>query len=464
MSQDRANQDGASQERALRVLYIAFYFPPSRASGVYRARATANYFADRGWDVTTIAAPMSFLNNLTDSLDEQLQSTVDPRIKIERVDFHGFAFNRDIREFSLFRRNTPVAAARLHKWSNHHVFPEAYASWGWAVARHAIRLNARERFDLVVATGNPFASFAAAWLINRMTGVPYAIDYRDSWTLDLFNDGPAFEKGHIAWRWERRIIKRASMVTFVNEALRGWHADQYPDAAHKLMVVPNGWDPELMQATSVGDADDPSDADHPLRFAYFGTVTQSQPIEELVAAFDIAREHPELADAELNIHGHLGFFKGGNLSILSRLGLSDESDAAAHVEGIHYRGPVSKLEVASVYERSDVLVFLAGGARYVTSGKIFEYMATGKPIVSVHEPGIAATEVLAGYPLWFSADSLNPDAVAQAMIGAGKAARDITPELRAAGRAHAAAYTRQAVLAPYEERLRAIALERRRRS
>ena len=29
---------------------------------------------------------------------------------------------------------------------------------------------------------------------------------------------------------------------FVNEALRGWHADRYPEAADRMMVVPNGWD------------------------------------------------------------------------------------------------------------------------------------------------------------------------------------------------------------------------------
>jgi len=28
--------------RRPRILYLSFYFPPSRASGVYRARATAN--------------------------------------------------------------------------------------------------------------------------------------------------------------------------------------------------------------------------------------------------------------------------------------------------------------------------------------------------------------------------------------------------------------------------------------
>lgn len=124
---------------------------------------------------------------------------------------------------------------------------------------------------------------------------------------------------------------------------------------------------------------------------------------------------------------------------------------------MRYRGPVSKTEVARAYAESDVLVFLVGGARYVTSGKIFEYMASGRPIVSVHAPGIAATEVLTGYPLWFNADSLDPEQIAQSMIAAGKLAQDMTPELRAAARRHAETYARSAVLAPLEAKLRVLA-------
>jgi glycosyltransferase involved in cell wall biosynthesis len=453
-----------STRRKPRVLYIAFYFPPSRASGVYRARATANFLAENGWDVTTIAAPMRFLREVADTMDEQLLSTVDPRITVERADFDLYRFTHDIRPIGRFRRNFPLVAARGDTFNERYVFPERYAPWGRSVVRRALRLHLRKRFDLVVATGNPFVAFASAWLFHRLTGVPYVIDYRDSWTLDLFTDAPAFEPGHIAWRWEKRIIKGASAVAFVNGALREWHAEKYPNDAQKLMVVPNGWDPELMEVSDKAPASTQATESAPLRFAYLGTISSAQPVEELVTAFTLARDHTDLEDAELNIHGYLGFFQGGNLDILERLGLDlhrDHQGAVSAVDrGVHYRGPVSKTDVASVYQRSDVLVFLAGGARYVTSGKIFEYMATGKPIVSVHAPGIAATEVLAGYPLWFAADSLEPEAVAQAMIAAGKAARDLTPEQRAAGRAHAAAFTRQKVLAPFETRLRQIVDER----
>lgn len=74
----------------------------------------------------------------------------------------------------------------------------------------------------------------------------------------------------------------------------------------------------------------------------------------------------------------------------------------------------------------------------------------------MHAPGIAAQDVLDGYPLWFNANSLDPEALATTMIAAGKAARDLAPEQRETARRHADVYTREAVLVPFEERLREI--------
>jgi glycosyltransferase involved in cell wall biosynthesis len=447
-----------SGARNPRVLYLAFYFPPSRASGVYRARATANFLADKGWDVTTFAAPMSFLVDKVGSLDESLVETIDPRVRVIRPEFRTFAWDKNVREFGLFRRNFPQVAIKLHRWNTDHVFPEAYVDWGVSSVRRALALHARERFDLVVATGNPFVSFGAAWWFHRITGVPYVVDYRDSWTLDLFNDAPAFHDGHPAWTWENRVLRDASMSVFVNEALRGWHADRYPKYADRMTITPNGWDTELLDLSAMTAEADLSH-DGPLRFSYLGTISAVQPVEELVGAFERAREHPDLANSELNLYGYLGFFQHSRADLTHRLGTGPDSVD----NGVHYRGPVAKTEVAAIYEGSDVLVFMAGGAKYVTSGKIFEYMAAGRPIVSVHQPGIAATEVLRDYPLWFTANSMDPDEIGQAMIAAGKAARDVTAEQRQAARDYANAYTREAMLTPFEARLRQIIGGKRRR-
>jgi glycosyltransferase involved in cell wall biosynthesis len=432
-----------------RLLYLAFYFPPSRASGVYRARATANHFAAAGWDVTVFAAPLRFLHDVVGSVDEKLLATVDPRVTVERPELNLYRWEHELREMSWFRGTMPALAQRFHSWREEKQFPEQYVSWARSAVGRALKLHRWQRFDAVLATGNPFAAFAAAWAIHRLTGVPYVLDYRDSWTLDLFTDEPAFPPKHPAWGWERRVIDRAAATVFVNDALRGWHARRYPAAADRMLVVPNGWDPDLLDPGPV----EPCGRDRPLRYGYLGTITAKQPVEEMAAAFARARSHPDLAGAELNVYGHLGFFRHSHSCYLPRLGLAPQGEPVPDT-GIRLRGPVSKTDVSAVYADSDVLVFLAAGGRYVTSGKIFEYLATGRPIVSVHAPDIAAREVLRDYPLWFTADSLEVDQLAHSFVAAGKAARDAGPDLRAAARRYGDRFQRDAVLQPLEQRMR----------
>lgn len=430
-----------------RVLYLAFYFPPSRASGVYRARATANYFAEAGWDVTVARVPQWFLTEVVGSTDDGLLDTVDPRITTVSPELDDFMWETDVRAFGSFRGNFPFLAARWHKWKQRFKFPDRYASWGESAVEEGLRLHAERPFDLVIATGNPFSAFGAAYELGKRTGVPYVVDYRDSWTLDLFKNQDAFPKGDKAWLWEKRILEHAAEALFVNEALREWHADRYPQAAERMHVMLNGWDPDVLPEVP----DIAADEHRPLSYSYIGTLTANQPVDALFAGFRAMADRGRHPGATLDLYGHLGFFAKYEGRMRASIGLDEDSDRIRH------HGPVSKAEIGRAYGTSDVLVFLVGGSKYVTSGKIFEYMATGRPIVSVHESGSAAEELLRDYPLWFNPGSLETDAVAAAMADAGDAARKADPGLAERARAYGAGFTRYRAIEAFEQRARAIA-------
>ncbi|RKS68392.1 glycosyltransferase involved in cell wall biosynthesis [Actinomadura pelletieri DSM 43383] len=451
--------------RRPRLLYLAFYFPPSRASGVYRPRATANRLVEEGWDVTVFAAPLPFLYDTIGSVDEKLMDTIDPRIRLVRPNLNRYTWQTDLRDFSGFRGRFPHLAHSLHMWGQNSVFPDRYLSWARASVAKALRMHARRRFDLVLATGNPFASFGAAWLFNKLTRTPYIIDYRDSWTLDQFKGEARYEDDHPAWRWERRMLKAAANSVYVNDAQREWHAERYPEAADRMMTVLNGWDAD----TLAGHVEPPPIArapgDRPLRFSFVGTVTDVQPIEEMLEGFARAREYPDVAGAELNLYGYFGFFRGSVEVIRRRFaeatGIEMSEDEQVLAPGVRYCGPVSKTELVDVYRDSDVLVFLNGGGKYVTTGKIFEYMAAGRPIVSVHAPGGAAEALLKDYPLWFNPGGLDPAGIASSMVEAAKAATGLDQRQVDAARACADRYERGVTLEPLVERLTELAARKR---
>src|SRR3954463_14050075 len=274
MSPRRQRTPNPRQSPRPRVVYVAFYFPPTRASGVYRSRATANHLAAAGWDVTVITPQREFFTDYINSFDPSLEATVRGDVQVDRVRFPGRAWEPDVRRYSWLRANLPSVSKTLNNKLENALFPEHYSPWIPRVVRRIRQLHARAPVDLVLATGNPFSSFAAAWAVNRLTGVPYVVDYRDSWTLDLFKDEPAYPPGHPAWRWERRILRRASRIAVVNEPLREWHADRYPQDADRMLVVQNGYEPEILGELPPADDDSGliEGTQRPLRFRYMGKI------------------------------------------------------------------------------------------------------------------------------------------------------------------------------------------------
>ncbi|KGN32406.1 glycosyl transferase [Knoellia sinensis KCTC 19936] len=429
------------------VLYVAWGFPPCRAGGVYRALATANAFARAGCRVTVLTAEREAFERYTGT-DPSMEEQVDESIEVVRIPFDWPGMESDLRRWSAAR----VFAPRLwRKWrakEDQKDFPEAaYGPWWGPLRAAALQIHARDAVDLVVATANPNVDFAAAQILNEQHGVPYVMDYRDAWMLDVFDGSLLHEEGGRVEQLERSLLEKSSEVWFVNEPIRAWHAERHPDIADRMHVVANGYDPEFAPEPQL----EAPPADKPLSFGYIGTVSPKVPLAEFAEGWRVAHErHPELATATAQVRGYLGFYSTPSPVLLN---LIDEySDV-----NLSYGGPVPKAEVRQVYENFDVCLLILGAGKYVTSGKVFEYTSTALPIVSVHDPGNAASDVLRDYPLWFPVDDLEPESIARALEAAAEAARNATPEVRQACRDYSLTFARDLQLQPRVEALRELA-------
>jgi hypothetical protein len=98
------------------------------------------------------------------------------------------------------------------------------------------------------------------------------------------------------------------------------------------------------------------------------------------------------------------------------------------------------------------LLALVGG-RYVTSGKVFDYMSTGLPVMSAHEPEHAAAEVLQDYPLWVRNQGVDPESLADAFVRTAHLAVAATEQDRLNARRHADQFERYAQMEPAIVRL-----------
>lgn len=405
------------------LLYIAFFYPPSRASGVYRALATSRAFQDAGWDVTVVTTTSRFFEEEIGSTDNSLLELIPEGIEVERVPFtfRPSDTTTDLREMGWFQGNFPQlhkfmrdrtksarSAADIMRGKSPHSFPmtDRYLTWIEPVVKAGSSINRRKKIDHVLATGNPYSAFEAARVIGALTGTPYTIDYRDPWSFDLRTGGPA--KLDLQTRnAEARIVDEAAACTHVNQPIADAYKDLYPGSADKQRVVMNGYDTESINATVHAYS-----GGGPLEFGMLGTVTDLWPLGPLFEAWAEVREDLP-AGSKLRMAGHLGYFAWSEEGILNTL---PDEDA-----GFFYEGPVQKASVADFYGSLDVVVVPLFGGPMVTSGKVFEAAALGIPVVCIQEENGGAREVLRGHPYAFGA-AADTGQIREALAGAARRA------------------------------------------
>lgn len=426
------------------LLYVVWGFPPCRGSGVYRALATVNAFAQNGWDVTVLTCERDIFFRYTGA-DPALEKLVHPDVVVRRIPFDWPALDPDISNYSPFRALAPRLWARSRVRRDQLPFPErGYGPWRPRLEQAAEAIHAEHPVDLTVATANPNVTFTAAWSLHSKHQVPFVMDFRDAWSLDVFSGRRLVEPSSRAGRWEAKLMASAREVWFVNEPLRAWHAEHYPSTADRMHVVANGYDAQFAPEPATRN---PS-PDDGLTFGYLGTIAGQVPLVPFVEGWRLARSRSAVvARSRAEFHGYLGHYQAPNPVMQTAI------EAAADVD-VHYMGPVSKTGVKDVYGRFDVCLLMLGTGRYVTSGKVFEYLATGLPVVSVHDPANAASDVMSGYPLWFPAAALTAEGVAEALVASAEAAVAADPVLRAQSVHYAESYLRDRQLVPRVTTLR----------
>ncbi len=416
------------------ILYVAWGFPPHRGPGAYRPLATVNELARRGHRVTVLTADLDTFDLVVGS-DRSLLERVAEGVRIVRVPFPATTRDPVVNSWPVQRALDPrrwreEETARLNS-----LFPDApYAEWLSTATAAAARVHETDPVDLTIATGNPYVDFAVALRLYNDEGVPYVLDDRDSWLHDVYTGELAADAGAVR-SWLEGAHDTATQLWFVNPPIADAYRSQMPASAAKIRVVENGWD----QAFLDPEATRPERPDGPMTASFVGTVSSTLPLRAIAEGWRLARQRRELTGARLQIVGQLGH---------SGRGTAEQRQIAATYRrhGLVFRDRVAKGSIAEVYAESDLLVFAKEGEGFVTSGKIYEYVATGLPIASMIAPEHDARRVLSGYPRWHDAAESTTRAFADAAVRAAVDAAEADPDRRTAALAYGRARSRTAIL------------------
>ena len=361
-----------------RVLVVTYYFPPAGGPGVQRTLKTVRYLRESGFEpvVLTVEA------GAYPSRDEGLLDDVPPGVQVIRTAAPD--------PFALYGRLTgrsgaaavPTGAvdgdggwaARLAVWVRANVFlPDARVGWV-PFAKHAGRkalgdaYRASEPFAAVLTSGPPHSAHLVGRRLRR-SGVPWVADFRDPWTAINYADSLPTTRlaRRLDTRLERRVLRGADAVTTVSPTWARLLEATGGLAAGAVHVVHNGVDEaDLAAAEGVAVRDDA------FVLAHVGSLYATRNPEALWAAVRRLRERGEAERLVVRLVGRVD----------DAVRRSAEASGAP-VEVVPY---VAHDRAVREMARAALLLLSVEpfeADRGMVTGKLYEYLAAGRPVVGV---------------------------------------------------------------------------------
>jgi glycosyltransferase involved in cell wall biosynthesis len=346
------------------ILLVSYFYPPTRDTGARRPAAMAKYLARLGHRVTVLSTDtFGGARSETDADGVEILRSRDLQSLRARLSGHE-------RIDSLFDSDT--YSGKPHPLS-YAVVPEPLrAAWVPFARRLALKAHRERRFDAVITTSPPESAHLIGRALQRR-GCAWVADIRDAWTFELLRPSfPLAAQRHADARMERRLLSAADRVVCVSEpAAADLRAREIADP----VVIANAWDPDddptpaAIEATAgILDRERVSLL-YTGRFGSYGRDPQGL----VVALRALAAEQPERAAAlELAIAGPL---KPGERELLESI--------PGPVE-VSLLGSMERERALALQHHADALLLIAQPARsQLINFKLFEYLATGRPIVAL---------------------------------------------------------------------------------
>ena len=345
-------------ESRRRALLLAYFFPPIAGAGVQRTLKFVRYLKPLGWDATVV----STRSRVYGARDETLLAEVPPSTRVVRTAALPLARYLAIVLYKL----------RLNRLRSFVLWPDNGLGWAPFAFIAAMRAARRDHPDVIYSTSAPYGSHIVAMLVSRLTGIPWIADFRDEWAAnphlaDLPRPLPA-----LAERAERAVTAHAGRVVVVADY---FELAGLPAGDSRRVEIVNGVDPADFAAEMPGPPTN--------RFvlSFIGSLYDSINPEAALRVLASLSERSAI-DAErieVRIVGSVwipGF----------------EPPPGVRVETTGY---VPHAQAVAEMCAATALLFYVPSSSLAPSGKLFEYLASGRPLLCLARPDNLASRLVA---------------------------------------------------------------------
>jgi glycosyltransferase involved in cell wall biosynthesis len=395
-----------------KVLLISYLFPPVGGSGVQRVLKFVKYLPEFGWvpivltvkDINYSIRDYSLLDDIGPEIKIVRTGSADPH-RLSSFLFSGVPGDGSESKVIKNRRFAEGSSSlQAFRWVRDLIaVPDTAVGWIPFAYKAGLRAIQEGGVDVILALAPMNSSTLLARLLSKKTGIPYVLDFRDPWIGGV--GGQKFptrlHKAVNIWL-EGKAVKSASALTVYGDILARAFKERYPGFAGPIAELTNGFDPEDMDGVVAEER-----TEGRFRIVYMGSLYgyQEGNFRTLLSAMQLLPDRLRYS-MEVVFVGRPSLPARGEVTLAGLEGQITFLSYKPHAEALGY------LQSAHA-----ALLFVQKGDCTSVTGKVFEYLMVGCPILACIEPSGACAEVLqrAGCADWIvPAD--DAEALARAII------------------------------------------------
>ena len=353
-----------------KVLIISYYWPPSGGSGVQRWLKFSKFLPKYGIKPYVYTPKNPTIELIDNELTKQISNDVTVwKKKIYEPYSIKNMFSKKSKKTETSGVISNSKFGFIFNWIRGNFFiPDPKVLWIKPSINYLEKKLTENSIDTIISTGPPHSMHLIALALKNKLNLKWIADFRDPWSeLDMLNEFHLTKSSINRHKsLENQVLKKCNICLTVSEK---WVKMFSELGARNVKLITNGFDEDDFKVSTEVSVDK-------FVIGHFGLINHLRNPTMLWKALNQICEENNDFDSKLEIR------LSGNidLNILSKI------ENFKYLKGkIKNLGYLSHSEVIKQYNKSNVLLLLlfnseSGKGNY--PGKVFEYFATQKPILS----------------------------------------------------------------------------------
>lgn len=375
-----------------RVLIITYYWPPTGGSGVQRWVKFAKYLPAEGWQpvIYTPENPeqLAVDYTLADEIPaetEVIKTRITEPYELYKKFLKKSGHSREAVEVNPVNAQNKSFLQKAAMWVRGNLFrPDPRCMWIRPSVRYLKKYLEENPVDLIVSTGPPQSMHLIGRRLAQETGLPWIADFRDPWTKIFYFKHLSMMKSTVRWheKMERKVLDEADTIVAVSPLVQKEFQEM---TQTPVELITNGFDECDFNSGGCSEATGGADADFVITHTGLFAADGNPTVLWDVLAEKCSKDNVFKEKLKIKL---IGKTDGQITEAIRQVGLDDncmDMGYQPHAVAVEEQRKASLLILPLRKEPE---------YKAVLPGKLFEYLASWRPVLGIGQPDGAMSMIL----------------------------------------------------------------------